>query len=515
MKSRSARPKTSAFATDSTLDGAPGRRLGATRGLAVGVSIALALGACTVGGGTTGPGWDATADTAPDADDGDAPISDSVDGDALPEATDASGPDQDASGDLDASDSFDGIDDFGADADSADGADASPDATPTEACNSLDDDGDGLIDPGCGPPVSLSSDAAVHDLGLVPVGNGQVSASRTFTLSAGVSGFDVVLIDADGSDEHLAVWQLRDPDGALVAAVSEPFGHAVRDLPGFSTAVVQVPDRGGYTPQPGAWTVTLFRNGGPSHVWLRVIENRRPAPKISQIDLNLWFVGLDENLGAVKAPTDPDFQAILTDLRARLAAFNITVGATEYFDVVGVDAQKYSYLDLATAPLEPGEDSELVKLSQDLPPTNRGLDFYFVMGVSVPGVVAKAGSIPGPPLHHGVVGSGVIVSMANYFGGPKSAAIPALGVTLAHEMGHQLGLYHSSESSGAAHDPIADTPECTVDSDQNGKVEPWECQGSGADNLMFWAANTKGVLTPEQLDVIHRNPTVHAPQEHP
>ncbi|MEZ4269235.1 MAG: hypothetical protein R3F39_23000 [Myxococcota bacterium] len=484
----------------------------------------MTLWACAEVGGSQGldggPSDDARVDATGDA-------SDLADGDGRSDATDSAGPDLDGRSDardLDSPDSSDGIDggpdadadrDVAPDLDAAPDADASPDASPTEACNGLDDDGDGLVDTGCGPPVALSADAVVHDLGLVLVGAGKVSTAYTFTLAPGVSGFDVVLLDADGSDEHMAVWELRDPAGALVAAVSDPFGHQVRDLPGFATAVVQVPDRGGYVPAAGAWTVTLFRNGPTSHVWLRVIENRRPEPAGSEIDLNLWFVGLDENLGAVKAPTDPDFQAVLAELTSRLAFFNISVGATEYFDVVGVDAQKYSYLDLATGPLEPGEDSELVKLSQNLPSTNRGLDFYFVMGVSVPGVIAKAGSIPGPPLHHGVVGSGVIVSMANYFAGSKAAAVPVLGVTMAHEMGHQLGLYHSSEASGVAHDPIADTPECTVDTDQNGKVEPWECQGSGADNLMFWAASTKGTLSPQQLQVIHRNPTLHAPQEAP
>jgi len=37
-----------------------------------------------------------------------------------------------------------------------------------------------------------------------------------------------------------------------------------------------------------------------------------------------------------------------------------------------------------------------------------------------------------------------------------------LSETLTHEMGHFLGLYHTSEAERDKHDPIADTPECTT-----------------------------------------------------
>ena len=65
-----------------------------------------------------------------------------------------------------------------------------------------------------------------------------------------------------------------------------------------------------------------------------------------------------------------------------------------------------------------------------------------------------------------------------------------LGETAAHEMGHWLGLSHTSESKGTSFDPISDTPECPIsrDNDSNGKVYAEECEGYGADNLMFWTA---------------------------
>lgn len=76
----------------------------------------------------------------------------------------------------------------------------------------------------------------------------------------------------------------------------------------------------------------------------------------------------------------------------------------------------------------------------------------------------------------------------------------AMGVTCAHEIGHYLGLYHTSERDGTAHDPIADTP---------------ECDGSGicddATNIMFWTGGgARSKLTPGQGAVMRSHPLVLA-----
>ena len=56
--------------------------------------------------------------------------------------------------------------------------------------------------------------------------------------------------------------------------------------------------------------------------------------------------------------------------------------------------------------------------------------------------------------------SAVLVSTELYADGLGALDADGLASSLTHEIGHFLGLYHTSERNGANHDPIADTPEC-------------------------------------------------------
>jgi hypothetical protein len=82
---------------------------------------------------------------------------------------------------------------------------------------------------------------------------------------------------------------------------------------------------------------------------------------------------------------------------------------------------------------------------------------------------------------------------------------------MAHESGHFLGLYHTTERGGGTHDPLPDTPECSSRRDSNGDgfVLPGECRGKGAENMMFWAADEAAEeVSRDQGWVAKRNPLV-------
>ncbi|VAX26170.1 hypothetical protein MNBD_NITROSPINAE02-1692 [hydrothermal vent metagenome] len=138
-------------------------------------------------------------------------------------------------------------------------------------------------------------------------------------------------------------------------------------------------------------------------------------------------------------------------------------------------------------------------------------------------ILGVDGAIPGPGFLHGVGSAGLIAQIAPY--GYSSGGLSAhdtdqriLAKILAHEIGHYLGLFHTSERTGGIHDPLGDTPECTEedDSDGDGRVVTNECMGKGASNLMFWAGdlslsesgNFQEGLSSDQGRVANTHPSV-------
>jgi hypothetical protein len=133
---------------------------------------------------------------------------------------------------------------------------------------------------------------------------------------------------------------------------------------------------------------------------------------------------------------------------------------------------------------------------------NRALNLFFLRdmeprsGDGEP--EAEAGGIPGPLGMHGTASSGIAIATNMMAGDPER-----LGRTLAHEIGHYLGLFHTSEADGSAIDALSDTPECRIARDVKADgLDVADCEGFGADNLMFWARTTGTVLTPEQRAVL-------------
>jgi hypothetical protein len=164
-----------------------------------------------------------------------------------------------------------------------------------------------------------------------------------------------------------------------------------------------------------------------------------------------------------------------------------------------------------------GNDSPMVgqalSLSARAPADALTLVVVGDVAVAGPGypIWALAGGVPVPPIS-GTPRSGVVVSAVLLRQDPVWA-----GQVMAHEMGHALGLYHTTEgaleSAGGVPvsigDPVDDSPACPASADvapADGTLTARECDAYDAGNLMFWSP-VRGAtrLTGGQAGLAHRS----------
>ncbi|MBU0552060.1 hypothetical protein KKF91_13980 [Myxococcota bacterium] len=361
----------------------------------------------------------------------------------------------------------------------------------------------------CVQPSTSDSQVELIPLRALSVG-GELSDTVVVDIPEGTQGF-AILAEGSGAD-LMIIGHMEGPSGETLYDFQDPFNSALRFFPGEDFITQMVPSSPRSAVTPGAYSFEMIKDGPTKAIELSLLlKTGDGAPTQGTLDVNFFFADLG-GLDAASAPNDRDLQAAIQVMREAYARQNISLAEISYCDLSGADARTFSVVDSVEGP--GSELGRMFALSGDAARLGcrgeRALNFFLVDEI-VGGragyiILGIAGGIPGPPGISGTTHSGVAVTMTGLRDNPRQ-----VGMTMAHEGGHFLGLFHTTEAEGTAFDPLNDTPECRNSRDRNGDgvVDDGECRGHGAENLMFWAASDAAEdVSGEQGFVLTRNPAV-------
>jgi len=371
---------------------------------------------------------------------------------------------------------------------------------------------------GCLPRTGVST----YTLGtFTPGPYGEV---RGFDVPPNAASF-VLSAEVTSTTEVPLIVKLQDPTGAVLNEMKDQcdfYSQPDRYFYGEQYSSIYVPNTPAVTLKPGIHTYTVATSGTGLAVTTRLQLKLGKAQK-GTFGINWYFLNIagtcvpGATLNAASAPTHAWFAKLRNNMSTILQSAGLTVGAQTYQDLKNPALDS---IELSTT----GVSTELQQLfASSAGKTGSSINIFLVRSIGVGGmmggvILGIAGGIPGPLAVHGKVHSGIGLSM-------ETACFEQYGYnpghTMAHEIGHYLGLFHNQESEDEpGHSGGKITCACPCGQYMSCWNGQW-CRGedpipdttTSQNNLMYYAAESTQMfegnqLTAGQLRVLLDNPLV-------
>ena len=360
---------------------------------------------------------------------------------------------------------------------------------------------DRVVDRGCliknaSPLVKSSADNTTSTLAVAEIT--QTAGGNGYYGSFVVPSNGISFLLSIFKDSHAIVefYSLADPDGTdILSASSTPnlYNAASGSLGVDRYANVLVPQSPSFSAKAGTWT---FKANNNDRVKIIARTGSTPSDNAT-ITIQPYITGTTWSAGDISVALIIMKRIYSKNGITLTVKSTITISDTQYATV------SKTFTNSTTSAL----------VSQGV---TEGVNLFFIEDYSDSEHLGNAAGIPGSM---GIANSwnGVLISLTAHASGATLDA-QLLGETAAHEMGHQLGLFHTTESGGNQFDILSDTLECqksTQDNNSDWKVSAEECEGYGGENLMFWtswssssrsAGKKQEVLCNQQQQVLKYSP---------
>ena len=329
------------------------------------------------------------------------------------------------------------------------------------------------------------------------------SAVQTFNIPPNTVSLGLYLTgtDVDNNSTDMLLSSLQDPNNNALNQITRLFEYC---SPGLCAGLL--PRRTDQAATRGDWQVTL-------------------GTRALTLD-NLNFSDMSLTL-AVRTGPAPDLTAAQPATLKVTPYFSATRVSLERFALVldqfvAISSSNGIHLDLQ--PTVVLTDPEYAEVSFDFnDPTTAALvtqgvadsvNIFFIDSFTGASGAGRLGISPGIPGTLGVQGrfNGILINATATRGGPDDFYARTTAEFAFHEMGHHLGLLHTTEAY-FGNDIIDDTAEClqaTDDANNNQQAEISECPDGL--NPMFWTSDLsvqKTPLTAGQRRVIYYSPIAY------